>query len=43
MVLVGWSIAVHEALTYVEMFGTYQWKGLVLVDVMLHVHPARGP
>ena len=36
VVLVAWSIAVYEALTYVEMFGTYHWKGLVLVDVMLH-------
>jgi len=36
VVLVAWSIAVYEALTYVAMFGTYQWKGLVLVDIMLH-------
>jgi microsomal epoxide hydrolase len=36
VVLVAWSIAVFEALTYVEMFGTNQWKGLVLVDIMLH-------
>jgi non-heme chloroperoxidase len=36
VVLVAWSLAVFEALTYVEMFGTYQWKGLVLVEVMLH-------
>jgi non-heme chloroperoxidase len=33
VVLVGWSLAVHEALTYVEMFGTAQLKGLVLVDM----------
>jgi non-heme chloroperoxidase len=36
VVLVAWSIAVYEALTYVEIFGTYRWKGLVLVDIMLH-------
>lgn len=33
VVLVGWSMAVHEALTYVEMFGTYKLRALVLVDV----------
>ena len=27
VVLVGWSLAVHEALTYVEMFGTYKLNG----------------
>ncbi|HXP10425.1 MAG TPA: alpha/beta hydrolase [Acidobacteriaceae bacterium] len=36
VVLVAWSIAVYEAMTYVEIFGTHQWKGLVLVDIMLH-------
>jgi non-heme chloroperoxidase len=33
VVLVGWSLAVHEAFTYVEMFGTTQLHGLVLVDM----------
>jgi non-heme chloroperoxidase len=36
VVLVAWSIAVYEALTYVELFGTYKWKGLVLVDVVMY-------
>ena len=36
VVLVAWSIAVYEAMIYVEIFGTHQWKGLVLVDIMLH-------
>ena len=36
VVPVAWSLAVFEALTYVEIFGTHQWKGLVLVDIMLH-------
>ena len=36
VVLVGWSLAVHEALTYVEMFGTYQLNGLVLVDMSVY-------
>jgi non-heme chloroperoxidase len=33
VVMVGWSLAVHEALTFVEMFGTNQLSGLVLVDM----------
>src|SRR5580704_17673145 len=36
VVLVGWSLAVHEALTYVEMFGTYKLNGLVLVDLNVY-------
>jgi non-heme chloroperoxidase len=36
VVMVAWSIAVYEALTYVELFGTYKWRGLVLVDVVLY-------
>jgi microsomal epoxide hydrolase len=36
VVLVGWSLAVHEALTYVEMFGTYKLSGLVLVDLNVY-------
>jgi non-heme chloroperoxidase len=36
VVLVAWSIAVYEALTYVEIFGTYKWKALVLVEVVLY-------
>lgn len=35
VVLVAWSIAVYEALTYVELFGAYKWKALVLVDVVM--------
>jgi non-heme chloroperoxidase len=33
VVMVGWSLAVHEALTFVEMFGTKQLSGLVMVDM----------
>lgn len=33
VVMVGWSLAVHEALTFVEMFGTNQLSGLILVDM----------
>jgi non-heme chloroperoxidase len=33
VVLVGWSLAVHEALTFVSMFGTAPLRGLVLVDM----------
>jgi microsomal epoxide hydrolase len=33
VVMVGWSLAVHEALTFVEMFGTHPLSGLVLVDL----------
>jgi non-heme chloroperoxidase len=36
VVLVAWSIAVYEALAYVELFGTYKWKALVLVDVVMY-------
>ncbi len=36
VVLVGWSLAVHEALTYVEMFGTYKLNALVLVDLSVY-------
>jgi non-heme chloroperoxidase len=32
VVMVGWSLAVHETLTFVHMFGTKQLTGLVLVD-----------
>ena len=35
VVLVGWSLGVHEALTYVQMFGTYKLNGLVLVDMSI--------
>jgi non-heme chloroperoxidase len=31
--LVGWSLGVTEALTYVHMFGTYKLNALVLVDM----------
>jgi non-heme chloroperoxidase len=36
VVLVGWSLAVHEALTYVQMFGTYKLSALVLVDMSVY-------
>jgi non-heme chloroperoxidase len=36
VVMVGWSLAVHEALTYVEMFGTDKLSGLVLVDLNVY-------
>lgn len=36
VVLVGWSLAVHEALTYVEMFGTDKLSALVLVDLNVY-------
>jgi microsomal epoxide hydrolase len=36
VVLVGWSLGVHEALTYVEIFGTYKLNGLVLVDLNVY-------
>jgi non-heme chloroperoxidase len=36
IVMVGWSLAVREALTYVEMFGTYKLSALVLVDLGLY-------
>ncbi len=36
VVLVGWSLAVHEAMTYVEMFGTYKLSALVLVDMRVY-------
>jgi microsomal epoxide hydrolase len=35
VVLVGWSLGVHEALTYVQMFGTYKLNALVLVDMSI--------
>jgi non-heme chloroperoxidase len=36
VVMVGWSLAVSESLTYVEMFGTYKLNGLVLVDLGIY-------
>jgi non-heme chloroperoxidase len=36
VVMVGWSLAVQESLTYVEMFGTSKLNGLVLVDLNLY-------
>jgi non-heme chloroperoxidase len=36
VILVGWSLAVHEALTYVQMFGTYKLNALVLVDLNVY-------
>src|SRR5271156_4429101 len=40
VVMVGWSLAVHEALTFVEMFGTKTLSGLVLVDLAVYT-PSR--
>jgi non-heme chloroperoxidase len=36
VVLVGWSLGMVEALTYVEMFETYKLSALVLVDVSVY-------
>jgi microsomal epoxide hydrolase len=36
VIMVGWSLAVSESLTFVDMFGTSQLKGLVLVDLGLY-------
>src|SRR5271155_4790565 len=41
VVLVGWSLAVHEALTYVEMFGTYKLNALVLVDLGVYTESTQ--
>jgi non-heme chloroperoxidase len=41
VVLVGWSLAVHEALTYVEMFGTDKLSGLVLVDLGIYTESTQ--
>ena len=43
VVLAGWSLAVHEALTYVQMFGTYKLNGLVLGGSghLHHIDPGR--
>lgn len=36
VVMIGWSLAVHEAFTYVQMFGTYKLSALVLVDMSVY-------
>lgn len=36
VVMVGWSLAVSESLTYVQLFGTYKLSGLVLVDLGIY-------
>ena len=36
VVMISWSLAVHEAFTYVELFGTYKLSGLVLVDMNVY-------
>jgi non-heme chloroperoxidase len=36
VVMVGWSLAVSESLTYVQMFGTYKLSALVLVDLGIY-------
>ena len=47
VVMVGWSLAVQESLTYVQMFGTYKLSGLVLVDLGIYTvstpEEARSP
>jgi microsomal epoxide hydrolase len=42
VVLVGWSLGGIEALQYVQMFGTSQLAGLVLVDSSVGEIPAAG-
>src|SRR5271156_6426257 len=42
VVMVGWSLAVSESLTYVQMFGTYKLSGLVLVDLGTYTVPTPG-
>lgn len=39
--LVGWSMAVGEALSYVEQYGTGNLRGLVLVDGFLGGEPTK--
>jgi non-heme chloroperoxidase len=41
VVMVGWSLAVHESLTFVEMFGTSQLSGLVMVDRSPYTPPTQ--
>jgi non-heme chloroperoxidase len=36
VVFVGWSLAVYEGLTYVQLFGTYKLSGIVLVDLNVY-------
>ncbi|MGC2400299.1 MAG: alpha/beta hydrolase [Acidobacteriaceae bacterium] len=36
VVMVGWSLAVYEGLTFVKMYGTDQLSGLVLVDLNVY-------
>src|ERR1700761_7690766 len=39
--LVAWSMAVYETLTYVELYGTDKFKGLVLIDFPMYVPPTE--
>jgi non-heme chloroperoxidase len=39
VVLVAWSLAVYEALTYVEIYQTYKLSGLVLIDFNIYTVP----
>ena len=41
VVLVGWSLAVHETLTFVQMFGTHPLTALVLVERSPYTPPAQ--
>jgi non-heme chloroperoxidase len=39
--LVAWSLAVFEALTYVEMYGSYKLSALVLIDFNIYAPPTE--
>jgi non-heme chloroperoxidase len=41
VVLIAWSLAVYEALTYVQLFGVYKVRGLVLIDFPIYVVPSQ--
>lgn len=36
VVMVGWSMGVYEALSYILMFGNYKLHGVVLVDLLVY-------
>lgn len=42
VVLVGWSLGVRDALTYVRLFGTSSLRGVVLVDGSIWTKPDPG-
>jgi non-heme chloroperoxidase len=39
--LIAWSLAVYEALTYVELYGTTMLNGLTLIDFPMYVAPTQ--